>query len=244
VENDILEIRPLRNKFAPLSLIDDICIREQVNLSFDKPHLIKKSQQYFADLNLYHWNNLESKRRHIRSTQEKLTIELAIFFDEAAYHTFMPLLDNDKEKIYLMILLYVNCIQAIFHHPSLGVSIDISIVRLYIMEKQPLDLPVDIERSKLLHLFCKYANFGNPPDDNDPRHWDIALYLTGIDLYKYSNVSVDGEYSRNYYVIGTSFTDGLCTPNFSCAIAEFLDNEVTFSGLRSCSSGAHEIAHV
>jgi hypothetical protein len=108
VENDILEIRPLRKEVAPL--IDDFYIREQVNLSFGKPHLIKKSLQYFADLNLYHWKNFKPKQRYIRNTESKLIIELAVFFDEAAYHAFMPLLNYDDDKTHYDISVRELCL--------------------------------------------------------------------------------------------------------------------------------------
>nr|XP_012224547.1 PREDICTED: disintegrin and metalloproteinase domain-containing protein 28-like [Linepithema humile] len=45
VENDTLEIRPLRSELAPLSLIDDYCVKGEINLSFGKPHLIKTSNE-------------------------------------------------------------------------------------------------------------------------------------------------------------------------------------------------------
>nr|XP_012216560.1 PREDICTED: A disintegrin and metalloproteinase with thrombospondin motifs 7-like [Linepithema humile] len=232
VKNVTLEIRPLRNDFAPPSLIDDFCVKEQINLSFGQPHLIETSVQYFSDLNLNHWNNFKPKRRRVRSTHGEITIEMAVFFDEAAYRTFMPLLDNDKEKIRYIILAYVNHIQAMFHHPSLGVSVDISLKYLEIMENQPINLPVlDKEYKKMLSMFCNYAKTYNPPRDDDPRHWDISLCLTGIDLYK---------------VLGISNPRNICNRTASCAIAEFrATSEIISSIIKTSSSVAvHEIAHV
>nr|XP_012234883.1 PREDICTED: uncharacterized protein LOC105679427 [Linepithema humile] len=322
VENVTLEIRPLRNDFALPSIIDDFCVKEQINVSFGKFHLIKTSVLSFNGLNLNHWNNFKPKRRRVRSTQEKITIELAVFFDEAAYRTFMPLLDNNKEKIRYMILAYVNRIQAIFHHsslgvsipltlkvfgkliqlnlrrddqmvlyafevwkynandvaenfaqlkasnscfylhedhvsfaainfcqgnglailhhPSLGVSFDISLRRLEFMEKQPINLPAtSSNHKKLLHLFCNYAEVRKPPNKNDPRYWDISLYLTGLEL----NKRLEND-SNIYNVLGSSYTGGLCEKNFSCSIARFRATEIVSSGLKSSSTGAHEIGHV
>nr|XP_012216561.1 PREDICTED: A disintegrin and metalloproteinase with thrombospondin motifs 7-like [Linepithema humile] len=241
MENVTLEIRPLRNDFAPLSLIDDFCVKEQINLSFAQPHLIETAVQHFSDLNLYHWNNIKPKRRRVRRTQREKTIELAVFFDEAAYHIFMPFLDNDKEKIRYMILAYVNRIQAMFHHPSLGASIDISLKRLEIMEKQPINLPVvDRDYKKLLRSFCNYATTYNPPHDDNPHHWDLSLYLTGIDIYKYLENN-----SKSYFILGASYPNGICTANTSCAIVEFrAASKIISSGLRSSSTAVHEIGHV
>lgn len=58
-----------------------------------------------------------------RNLTKKLTVELAVFFDEAAYRAFMPFLDNDKDKLRNIILMYVNSIQAAFHDPSFGASL-------------------------------------------------------------------------------------------------------------------------
>jgi len=236
----------LQNEFAALFLNDDVCVREQVNLSFGKPYLIKKSLQYFADLN--HWNYFKPKRRHIRSTTEKLTIELAVFFDEEVYRIFMPFMSNDKERIRHMILLSVNCIQTAFHHPSLGVSIDISLVRFDIVEKQSLGLPVvDMDYLQLRDTFCRYAYSLNTADDDDPHHWDLALYLTGFDLYKNVNTSYGNPYIDYNYEGASSYK--LCKPyaNFSCTVAEFhptFNISKFFSPvLRSSYIAVHEIAH-
>ncbi|XP_067208400.1 A disintegrin and metalloproteinase with thrombospondin motifs adt-2-like [Linepithema humile] len=247
VENNTFEIRPLRSEFAPLSLIDDFCIKEEINLSFGKPHLIKTSVQYFDDSNLYFLNNLTRKRRDVRNTEQKLTIELAVFFDEAAYRTFMPLLDNDKEKIRCMILAYVNRIQAAFHHPSLGVTIDISLVHLDIMENQPSQLPVvDLDYLDLLRSFCKYAQTLNS-SDKDLHHWDFGIYLTGIDLFKYENIKTLLTFIKrvkNYDTKGAA-AEGTCIKIGSCAIAEFrATSEIISLGLRSSLIATHEIGHL
>ncbi|XP_012224544.2 A disintegrin and metalloproteinase with thrombospondin motifs adt-2-like isoform X1 [Linepithema humile] len=251
VENDTVEIRPLRSEFSPLCLIDDSSVKKEINLSFGKPHLIKTSVQYLDDSNLYFLNNLTRKRRNVQNTEKKLTIELAVFFDEAAYRTFMPLLDNDKEKIRCMILAYVNRIQAAFHHPSLGVTIDISLVHLDIMENQPSQLPVvDLDYLDLLHSFCNYAYIRNYPDEHS-HHWDFSIYLTGIDLYKYENVKTLPTFRhaiikrvKNYDVKGVAFEDA-CEGIGSCAVAEFrATSEIISMGLRSSFLATHEIGHL
>ncbi|XP_012224494.2 A disintegrin and metalloproteinase with thrombospondin motifs 2-like isoform X2 [Linepithema humile] len=251
VENDTLEIRPLRSELAPLSLIDDYCVKGEINLSFGKPHLIKTSVQYFDNSNLYLLNNLKRKRRDARIAERKLTIELAVFFDEAAYRTFMPLLDNDVDKIRYMILAYVNRIQAAFHLPSLGVAIDISLVHLEIMQKQPSQLPVvNRDAQNILASFCKYSKTHNPSYDRDPHHWDVALYLTGLNLYRLETMKIVSNYSKsnekiikNYQPLGVSKPYAICK-TFSCAIAEFRDTKITSSGLRSSLVAVHEISHV
>ncbi|XP_012232663.2 A disintegrin and metalloproteinase with thrombospondin motifs adt-2-like isoform X1 [Linepithema humile] len=235
LKNDTLKIRPLRNDFASLSLIDDFCVKEQVNLSFGKPHLVKRLLQYYTGSNLCSLNNFKRKPRYAQDEQVKYIIELAVFFDEAAYRKIMPFLGEDKELLHIMILTYVNQMQAFFHHPSLGVSIDISLVHLDILEKQPSNLPViDGNASQVLNSFCTYAETRNPPYDKDPGHWDISLYLTGINIY-----SVD------HSTLGRSFFDGACNSSKSCAIVEFggAREELT-SGFTSSLVAAHEIGHL
>ncbi|XP_067214569.1 A disintegrin and metalloproteinase with thrombospondin motifs adt-2-like isoform X2 [Linepithema humile] len=230
LKNDTLEIRPLRNDYASLFSINDLCVKEEFNISFGKSYLIKRSLQSSADSSFHKLDNMRLKRD--QKTQEKLTIELAVFLDEAAYRKFMPFLNKDKEMLRMLILAYVNRIEALFHHPSLGVSIDISLVHLEIMEKQPLNLPVFGNASKLLNSFCKYAETRNPPDDNDPHHWDVGLYLTGINIYL-----------KNSYTMGISRTK-TCNLIESCAIVEFGVADYVTSGFASSHIAAHEIGHV
>ena len=72
--------------------------------------------------------------------------------------------------------------QALYHHPSLGASIELTLVRLDIMKTQPADMPhYGGERSQLLDSFCEYQKNLNPPDDSNPDHWDMGLYISGYD---------------------------------------------------------------
>nr|XP_012220744.1 PREDICTED: A disintegrin and metalloproteinase with thrombospondin motifs 14-like isoform X3 [Linepithema humile] len=234
LEDVTLEIRPLRDDLASSSLTNDFCVKEEINISFGKSHLIKRSLQLSADTSFHNLDNFKLKRRYVRNTQEKLTMELAVFFDEAAYRTFMPFLDNDEQMLHMMILAYVNNIQAMFHHPSLGVSIDISLVYLKIMKKQPSNLPVFGGHATKLHdSFCDYAQTRNPVDDNDPHHWDIGLYLTGIDIYSTTRLTQ-----------GITFQDGACKTFDSCAIAEFGIDYYLSSGFASTFIAARKIGHL
>ncbi|XP_067204166.1 A disintegrin and metalloproteinase with thrombospondin motifs adt-2-like isoform X2 [Linepithema humile] len=234
LKDETLEIRPLRNDSAFFISIDDFCVKEETNISFGKLHLIKRTWHLSADSSFRKFDNFKIKRRHVRNTQKKLTVKLAVFFDEAAHSMFMPFLDKNEEKLLMMILAYVNNVQAMFHHPSLGVSIDISLVHLEILDKQPSNLPVfDGNSDKLREAFCKFAKTRNPSDKNDPHHWDIGLYLTGVNIY-----------STSHATAGRSFIGGVCKSNESCAIVEFgVENSVA-AGFTSSFVAAHEIGHV
>lgn len=71
-------------------------------------------------------------------------------------------------------------VQALYHHPSLGISVELTLVRLDLLKKQPIDLPhYDGERGSLLDSFCAYQKKINPPGDGNPNHWDMSLYVSG-----------------------------------------------------------------
>ncbi|XP_067212862.1 uncharacterized protein [Linepithema humile] len=228
MENDTLKIRPLRNKFTPLCLIDDF--RKHINLSFGKPHLIKRSLQHFVDLNLYHWDKFKMKRRHVRNARQNLTVELAVFYDKAAYFTSLFLDEHNADNLHDIILDYVNSIQDAFNRPSLDVFINFTLISLDYMKEEQSNLQIsDDDAVELLSSFCKYASSLNPSNDNDPRHWDIGLYLTGLKLYE--NIIVMQPHYRtekNYNIKGISYHDGACNPLYSCAVVEFGDSsEIT-----------------
>lgn len=48
------------------------------------------------------------KRSNIKRTTAKLTIEVALFFDEAGYKIFAPYFNNDERRITNMLLAYMN----------------------------------------------------------------------------------------------------------------------------------------
>lgn len=234
-----LEITPLRRDLASsLLLVDESHAEEEEEEQIDllgEPHLVKRSPRYPIK---------SQHHRFVRgAAEDKLTLELAVFFDEAAYRLFSPFLADDDEKIRDMLLAYVNGIQALYHHPSLGVSIDVSLVRLDIIERQPPDLPhFGGERGSLLDSFCYYAMARNPPEDAHPRHWDLGLYVTGLDLYAIENGR------RNGATMGLATVGGLCIPRYSCVIAELgvtdqLGKPYPSAGFTSVYIAAHEIGH-
>ncbi|KXJ81822.1 hypothetical protein RP20_CCG017866 [Aedes albopictus] len=177
------------------------------------------------------------------SRLRKLTIELGLFFDEAAYRIFSPHFDSDDLKLKDFILGYVNAIQALYHHPSLGTPVDITVVYLEIMKRQPDDMPHHRgERESLLDSFCLYQNKLNKGDDSDANHWDLALYVSGLDFYAIENGR------RNGVTMGLATVGGVCLGKYSCVIAEFGTTSVfgkpyPSAGFTSVYVAAHEIGH-
>jgi hypothetical protein len=88
-------------------------------------------------------------------------------------------------------------VQALYHHPSLGSSIELVLVRLDIMKNQPSKMPHhNGERSRLLDSFCAYQSSLNIRDDENPEHWDMAVYISGYKIllhHFYSDLSSNSE---------------------------------------------------
>lgn len=122
-----------------------------------------------------------TRKRTNRSTKElRLTVEVGVFFDAAAYKVFAPFYNYDDDQLTDMILGYMNGVQSLYRHESLGTPVDISIVYIELMRRQPPEMPhYNGERSALLGSFCRYQKSINPIGDRHPHHWDMGLYISG-----------------------------------------------------------------
>lgn len=169
-------------------------------------------------------------------------MELAIFLDSTAYSRFSQLF-NDV-NITDLLLAYVSNVQALYLHPSLGVRLDIRLVRLEILKIRDRVLQLgDGERYEVLEQFCRYSSIRNPKGDEDPRHWDLGLLLTGLNLY--SKLS---DNHRDYLTMGLSSVGGVCMEKHSCVITEFGVSDpdgrpYPSAGFTSAYVAAHEIGH-
>lgn len=151
------------------------------------PHIVRKStfEESFGDDDL-HPDGLRNVQNFPVKTKGSPTpnVEIALFFDEAFYQNYSPFFNNDHDRMINFILTYINGVQSLFHHKSLGRKIDFSIVHLEIMEIQPFALPHHYgERSGLIESFCTYQRNLNPRDDRNPHHWDMAAYISGLDFF-------------------------------------------------------------
>ncbi|KAK0085812.1 hypothetical protein PV325_004374 [Microctonus aethiopoides] len=210
---------------------------ERILSSYSKP--MKWHLNYLNDKN----NDLFDIMRSRRKSTEELTVELAVFFDEPGYQLFLPFFDKDEKKMRDMLLAYINAIQALFYHPSLGTRINIALVRLDMMKKQPKTLPhFNGERMKLLNSFCNYTATNNPPDDDHPNHWDVGLYVSGLDFYAVENGK------KNGVTMGLATVSGACIRQYACVIAELgvtdrMGKPYPSAGFTSVYIAAHEIGH-
>lgn len=111
------------------------------------------------------------------------------------------------------------------------------------MKSQPKELPhYNGERSKLLDSFCDYQKEINPPGDNNPNHWDMALYVSGLDFYAMENGRKSG------VTMGLATVGGVCIDKYACVIAELgttnaFGKPYPSAGFTSVYIMAHEIGH-
>ncbi|XP_067122719.1 A disintegrin and metalloproteinase with thrombospondin motifs adt-1-like [Centruroides vittatus] len=178
-----------------------------------------------------------------RRSNNKLYLELAVFFDQAAYKRLMPVVKNDDKSLRDMLLGFVNQIQALYYQKALQRKLHITLVHLEIQKKQPSDLPHhDGEKDALLTSFCKYQSKKNPSSDDDPGHWDMALYLSGLNFFGMDKGK------KNGITMGLAPVGGVCMKAHSCVISEFgavndIGRPYPSAGLMSTYVAAHEMAH-
>ncbi|XP_025421682.1 A disintegrin and metalloproteinase with thrombospondin motifs adt-2-like isoform X2 [Sipha flava] len=165
-------------------------------------------------------------------------LETALYFDEPAYRKFSEYFRHDDEHLADMILAYVNAVQVLYHHPSLGKRVEIVLVKLEMFKKQPVDLPhYNGERNLLLDSFCAFNK-----KYREKEQWDIGLYISGLDFYAMEN----GHWSGS--TMGLATVGGVCSEKYSCIIAEFgstdpLGKPYPSAGFTSVYILAHEIGH-
>ncbi|XP_065209386.1 A disintegrin and metalloproteinase with thrombospondin motifs adt-1-like isoform X2 [Planococcus citri] len=250
-DNTALEIISLNDRLHRILNHDN---NEEI-INIIKPAFLDVEASNFDDDNhvLIQDNNLPFRRFMRRSSpsyrqvesasNNKLTLEVAVFFDEIAYKTFAPYFEYDTSQMKNMLLAYMNMVQALYYEPSLGIPLDIVLVQLEIFKQQPQDLPhYNGERSLLLDSFCIYNKKHNKPNDDDVNHWDMGLYVSGLDFYAVENGVRSGG------TMGLATVGGVCTERYSCIISEFgATNEYgkpyPSAGFSSVYILAHEIGH-
>jgi hypothetical protein len=170
-------------------------------------------------------------------------LELAVFVDDRAYHNLISnnLVLNDDE-LHELILGFINQIQAIYYQKSLEQKLHISLVKIEIQKSSEFS-QFNGNRDELLKSFCEYQAKMNIESDSDPSHWDMALLLTGFDLFV---IKDDG--SHDFHPLGLGSISGICTYDRNCVIVEFepinrFGQIWPSSGLMSTWAAAHEMAH-
>jgi hypothetical protein len=253
--DDSLEILPLTahlKSLMPDELQEEINDGTRTVMITKIPHLVKRStfnnagsfENDFVVAEFRHLNFKKKFQKKNRGISDWPTVELGLFFDEEFYKIFAPFFEYNDKKLEDFILSYVNGMQSLFHHNSLERRIDFTIVYLEIMETQAIGMPHAYgERNELIDNFCEYQKRLNPKDDRIPEHWDMAVYVSGLDFFAW-----EANGRKNGVTMGLATVGGVCQEDFNCIIAEFGTNTqfgrpYPSGGFTSVYILAHEIGH-
>ncbi|XP_076322583.1 A disintegrin and metalloproteinase with thrombospondin motifs adt-1-like [Tachypleus tridentatus] len=150
----------------------------------------------------------KKNRRRRQSTGQKV-IELGVFADKALYDSYVRKYPtNAEDQLTKVVLSIINQVHLIYNYDSLDQKFKIVIVKLQILSgNEPSTAGGDID--KYLDNFCLWQDQINP-SSSSKEHWDYAIMLTGLDVFK------DG----NKKVIGLAWVNGMCRSEYSCSISE------------------------
>ncbi|NXE68617.1 ATS14 metalloproteinase, partial [Calcarius ornatus] len=159
----------------------------------------------------------ERKRRHARKDDYNIEVLLAVDDSVVRFH--------GKEHVQNYVLTLMNIVDEIYHDESLGVHINIVLVRMIMVGyRQSVSLIERGNPSRSLEQVCRWAHSQQRPDPAHAEHHDHAVFLTRQDF---------GPAGMQGYAPVT----GMCHPLRSCT----LNHEDGFS---SAFVVAHETGHV
>ena len=190
---------------------------------------------------------LLTAQRAANLTQANYTekwLKMAVFVGYDAYQSLMVDKYNftSDQEVTQFVTAYVDQIQSIFRQSSLGGVLFIDLVHI-VVHKSNDALPTwNGDRDKLLNSFCDYQKLIND------RWWDLALYLTSLNLYSISDSGV-----KDYDALGIAPIGGICQKSNGCVIVELgpvsespdvvKDRIYPSGGFASTWIAAHEMAH-
>ncbi|XP_026296950.1 A disintegrin and metalloproteinase with thrombospondin motifs 7 [Apis mellifera] len=165
-----------------------------------------------------------SQKRHPPKNQaNSYTMELLLVLDKTVldYHK-----DFDVENYALTLL---NMAAALLHDVSLGINMELTIVRIIrmLVQENEMSLTITKDTNATLKYFQKWQRMINPGDDTHPNHHDCAILITKSNIC--DSPSVCG-------FTGTSTIAGTCDPLKGAAII----NDV---GLHTGYHIAHHLGH-
>lgn len=138
------------------------------------PHLAKRTKYH----NSKSFSELYRTRFKRQSDYPNPVIRIAVFLDESVYNKFFSAF-GDSVKVQNIITTYMNNVQSIFNHPTLGVNIEIRMTNMYKISNR-FDLTDDLNGPRtMVNPFCQYQESRNVRDVNNPKHWNVALLVTG-----------------------------------------------------------------
>ncbi|XP_018420408.1 PREDICTED: A disintegrin and metalloproteinase with thrombospondin motifs 14 [Nanorana parkeri] len=159
----------------------------------------------------------ERKKRHAKKDDYNIEVLLAVDDSVVRFH--------GKEHVQNYVLTLLNIVDEIYHDESLGVHINIVLVRMIMVGyRQSISLIERGNPSRSLEQVCRWAHSQQRSDPDHAEHHDHAVFLTRQDF---------GPAGMQGYAPVT----GMCHPLRSCT----LNHEDGFS---SAFVVAHETGHV
>nr|XP_054098925.1 A disintegrin and metalloproteinase with thrombospondin motifs 14 isoform X6 [Callithrix jacchus] len=156
----------------------------------------------------------ERKRRHAKPGSYSIEVLLVVDDSVVRFH--------GREHVQNYVLTLMNIVDEIYHDESLGVHINIALVRLIMVGyRQSLSLIERGNPSRSLEQVCRWAHSQQRQDPGHAEHHDHVVFLT----------------RQNFGPSGYAPVTGMCHPLRSCA----LNHEDGFS---SAFVVAHETGHV
>jgi hypothetical protein len=167
---------------------------------------------------------VKSKKRRRRSYVQRRYIETMVVADQDMYE-FYGRKEVDIRKYLLQVMAVVT---SIMKDSTIGNFLEIAVVKLIILRRNPYNLRVKGDASSILKSFCKWQKRINRHSDRDPEHYDTAILVTRTDLCATH---------RKCETLGLAELKSICDPIRSCAVVE--DN-----GLSVGFTIAHELGHL
>ncbi|XP_011360554.2 A disintegrin and metalloproteinase with thrombospondin motifs 19 [Pteropus vampyrus] len=172
-------------------------------------------------------------KRYSYKLPQEYNIETIVVADPAmvSYH------GADAARRFILTIL--NMVFNLFQHKSLGVQVNLRVIKLILLHETPADLYIGHHGEKMLESFCKwqYEEFGKKNDihlemstswGEDMTPADAAILITRKDFCVHKDEPCD--------TVGIAYLSGMCSEKRKCIIAE--DN-----GLNLAFTIAHEMGH-
>uniref|UniRef100_A0A8D0MSQ0 Peptidase M12B domain-containing protein n=1 Tax=Sus scrofa TaxID=9823 RepID=A0A8D0MSQ0_PIG len=173
------------------------------------------------------------RKRYSYKLPQEYNIETVVVADPAmvSYH------GADAARRFILTIL--NMVFNLFQHKSLGVQVNLRVIKLILLHETPADLYIGHHGEKMLESFCKWQHeeFGKKNDihlemstswGEDMASVDAAILITRKDFCVHKDEPCD--------TVGIAYLSGMCSEKRKCIIAE--DN-----GLNLAFTIAHEMGH-
>lgn len=219
--DSVVEISPLTNQLAQKAKRAQRNKRTGSTSIDSQYHLIKRTKlsefrerfgplERSINMKMNTSDDIIVKKRGLGCGKPDLYLELGITMDREAYLIFNHQKKlQSKNGISSIILLIINGMNAIYHHPTLGRAVNFVVNNIEIMDGAA-PYRTDGERQALLTAFCQYY-----AEKNKDRKYDLGVLFSGIDMWA---PTARGEKSMS--TMGLSAVGTVCNAQWSCVIAE------------------------